>query len=36
MEVTEEALQSPAPVVFDDAEHRIHTIKAAVTAALGD
>jgi len=36
MEVTEEVFESPASVVFDEAENRIHTIKAVMVATLGD
>jgi ornithine carbamoyltransferase len=35
MEVTEEVFESPASVVFDEAENRIHTIKAVMVATLG-
>jgi ornithine carbamoyltransferase len=35
MEVTEEVFESPASVVFDEAENRIHTIKAIMVATLG-
>ena len=35
MEVTEEIFESPASVVFDEAENRIHTIKAVMVATLG-
>jgi len=35
MEVTEEVFESPASVVFDEAENRIHTIKAIMIATLG-
>ena len=35
MEVTEEVFESPAAVVFDEAENRIHTIKAVMVATLG-
>jgi ornithine carbamoyltransferase len=34
MEVTEEVFESPASVVFDEAENRIHTIKAVMVATL--
>ncbi|MBF6558051.1 MAG: ornithine carbamoyltransferase [Acidimicrobiales bacterium] len=36
LEVTEEVFESPASVVFDQAENRLHTIKAAMVASLGD
>jgi ornithine carbamoyltransferase len=35
MEVTEQVFESPASVVFDEAENRIHTIKAVMVATLG-
>jgi len=35
MEVTEEVFESPASIVFDEAENRIHTIKAVMIATLG-
>jgi ornithine carbamoyltransferase len=35
MEVTEAVFESPASVVFDEAENRIHTIKAVMVATLG-
>ncbi len=35
MEVTEEVFESEASVVFDEAENRIHTIKAVMVATLG-
>jgi ornithine carbamoyltransferase len=35
MEVTEEVFESPASVVFDQAENRMHTIKAVLVATLG-
>ena len=34
-EVTEEVFESPASVVFDEAENRMHTIKAVMVATLG-
>jgi ornithine carbamoyltransferase len=34
MEVTEEVFESPASVVFDEAENRVHTIKAVMVATL--
>lgn len=34
-EVTDEAFRSPASVVFDQAENRLHTIKAVLVATLG-
>ena len=36
MEVTEEVFESPASIVFDEAENRMHTIKAVMVATLGD
>ena len=36
MEVTDEVFESPASVVFDEAENRLHTIKAVMVATLGD
>lgn len=35
MEVTEDVFESPASVVFDEAENRLHTIKAVMVATLG-
>lgn len=35
MEVTEEVFESPASVAFDEAENRVHTIKAVMVATLG-
>lgn len=35
MEVTEEVFESPASIVFDEAENRLHTIKAIMVATLG-
>ena len=35
MEVTEEVFESPASIVFDEAENRLHTIKAVMVATLG-
>jgi ornithine carbamoyltransferase len=35
MEVSEEVFESPASIVFDEAENRIHTIKAVMVATLG-
>ncbi len=35
MEVTEEVFESDASVVFDQAENRLHTIKAVMVATLG-
>jgi len=34
MEVTEEVFESPASIVFDQAENRLHTIKAVLVALL--
>lgn len=36
MEVTEEVFEGPASIVFDQAENRLHTIKAVLVATLGD
>ncbi len=36
MEVTEEVFESEASLVFDEAENRMHTIKAIMVATLGD
>ena len=35
MEVTEEVFESAASIVFDQAENRLHTIKAVMVATLG-
>jgi ornithine carbamoyltransferase len=35
LEVTEEVFESPASVVFDEAENRMHTIKAVMVATIG-
>jgi len=34
MEVTEEVFESNASIVFDEAENRMHTIKAIMVATL--
>ncbi len=36
LEVTEEVFESPASIVFDEAENRMHTIKAVMVATLGE
>jgi ornithine carbamoyltransferase len=36
LEVTEEVFESPASIVFDEAENRMHTIKAVMVATLAD
>ena len=36
MEVTDEVFESEHSVVFDEAENRVHTIKAVMVATLGD
>jgi ornithine carbamoyltransferase len=36
MEVTEDVFESPASIVFDEAENRMHTAKAVMVATLGD
>jgi ornithine carbamoyltransferase len=35
LEVTEEVFESPASIVFDQAENRLHTIKAVMVAMVG-
>ena len=35
LEVTEEVFESPASIVFDQAENRLHTIKAVMVATAG-
>jgi ornithine carbamoyltransferase len=35
LEVTDEVFESPASLVFDEAENRMHTIKAVLVATLG-
>ena len=35
MEVTDEVFESPRSIVFDEAENRMHTIKAVMAATLG-
>tara|TARA_R110001583_G_scaffold16041_10_gene65197 strand:+ start:2351 stop:3352 length:1002 start_codon:yes stop_codon:yes gene_type:complete len=35
VEVTEDVFESPASIVFDEAENRLHTIKAVMVATLG-
>ena len=36
MEVTDEVFESPASIVFDQAENRMHTIKAVLVATIGN
>jgi ornithine carbamoyltransferase len=36
LEVTEDVFESPASIVFDQAENRMHTIKAIMVATLAD
>jgi ornithine carbamoyltransferase len=36
LEVTDEVFESKASIVFDEAENRLHTIKAVLVATLGD
>ena len=36
LEVTDEVFESGQSVVFDEAENRMHTIKAVMVATLGD
>jgi ornithine carbamoyltransferase len=35
LEVTNEVFESPANIAFDQAENRLHTIKAILVATLG-
>jgi ornithine carbamoyltransferase len=35
LEVTQEVFESPASIVFDEAENRMHTIKAIMVATIG-
>jgi ornithine carbamoyltransferase len=35
LEVTDEVFESPASLVWDEAENRMHTIKAVMVATLG-
>ncbi|MDK6400049.1 ornithine carbamoyltransferase [Pauljensenia sp. UMB1235] len=36
IEVTDEVFEGPASIIFDQAENRMHTIKAVMVATLGD
>jgi len=36
LEVTDDVFESDASIVFDEAENRLHTIKAVMVATLGD
>ena len=36
MEVTDEVFEGPSSIVFDEAENRMHTIKAVIAATLSD
>ncbi len=36
VEVTEDVFEGPNSIVFDEAENRMHTIKAVMVATLGD
>ncbi len=36
LEVTDDVFESPASIVFDQAENRLHTIKATMVATIGD
>jgi ornithine carbamoyltransferase len=36
MEATDEVFESAHSIVFDEAENRLHTIKAVMVATLGD
>ena len=35
LEVTDEVFQSPNSIVFEQAENRLHTVKAVLVATLG-
>jgi ornithine carbamoyltransferase len=35
LEVTDEVFESPRSIVFDEAENRVHTIKAVMVATIG-
>jgi len=35
MEVTDDVFEGPRSIVFDEAENRMHTIKAVMSATLG-
>ena len=35
LEITEDVFESDASIVFDQAENRLHTIKAVMVATLG-
>jgi ornithine carbamoyltransferase len=36
MEVADEVFESPASLVFEEAENRMHTIKAVMVATIGE
>jgi ornithine carbamoyltransferase len=36
LEVTDDVFESEASIVFDEAENRMHTIKAVMVATLGN
>ena len=36
MEVTDEVFESEQSIVFDEAENRMHTIKAVMAATIGE
>ena len=36
LEVTDEVFESEASIVFDQAENRLHTIKALMVATIGN
>ena len=35
LEVTDDVFESPASIVFEQAENRLHTIKAILVATIG-
>jgi Aspartate/ornithine carbamoyltransferase, Asp/Orn binding domain len=35
LEVTDDVFESPRSIVFDEAENRVHTIKAVMVATIG-
>jgi ornithine carbamoyltransferase len=36
LEVTDDVFESPPSIAFDQAENRLHTIKAVLVATIGD